>query len=730
MSDSPTSTPASAPPAAARPGRRFRWLWWVLGGLLLLVGLGLVALWQLDPWLKRKLEQTVAEKSQGRYELRIGSLRTRLRDRSLTVRRVWLRPAGWPRQSAAPAGKDAPWLLLTVDELRVAGIGLGALLKGELVEVDTLLVRAVRARVLRTPERPGPGQPLHEQLPRRIPGVRLAHLLVQDVRVSSRVRGQRTQLRHGNLAATDVLISRGAAQDSARFSYAAAVALQVQDLDLHVPGHQLRLGAAAFSTRSGRLRVDSLRVWPVADGQLRPTDAHVTLWLPRLRLSGLNSRLLARRVLQADSLQLPGPRLTFGIPAKTPPPLHVALAPYLRRIVLRHLRLSGARLQLAQVERAPRFVDINLVGEDIRVDSAGFRDRQRVLYARDWRGGCGPGRLSIDAPYYHISWAALRVGTRARTLRVVRGLIQPTMSQGELSRRKGHQATHLTLRLPEVRVRGLDYHGLLHKAVRAQTVTAPDMDLSIIGNAHYPLGNALAKVTPENVRRLPFRLDVRELRVQNLDIRFTFTGELAERPGYFAITRLSGTATNLSNDPQRMSAARPAIIRATAYLQDRCRFSATAWVPLLDPLGRHRVVGHFGPAPFAILNTITVPTRSARFTRGQVEDIRVQLYVTQQRVTGRMWARYSDLKVDMLSRRGGGPDEQTLLTKVVSKAANVLVIRDDNPRRKGARLQVASVRSDRDRRYSVFSAWMQGVVSGLLHSVGVPGKLAEELSEL
>ncbi|RAK62098.1 hypothetical protein [Hymenobacter edaphi] len=720
---------ASSPPAAPPPRRRFRWLWWLAGALVVLLLLGVVAARLFDPWLRRKLEQTVAEKSQGRYELRIGSLRTSLPQRALTLRRVWLRPAGWPRQRPVPAGQEAPWLLLTVDEIRVAGLGLGALLKGEVVNVDTLLIRRVRARVLRTPERAGQGQALHEQLPPRIPGVRLAHLLVNDVRVVSG-RGGRTQLRHGQLAATDVLISRGAAQDSSRLSYAATVELRVQGLAAQVPGHRLRLGAARFSSARGQLRLDSLRVQPVADGQLARGAARVTLWLPYLSLSGLNPRLLARRVLRADSLRVPGPRLVFGIPAQTPPPLHVALAPYLRRVQLRHLRVSRAQLQLTQVARAPRFVDVTLAADDLRIDSAGFRDRQRVLYARDWRGSCGPGRIAIDAPYYQLSWAALHVGTRARTLRVVRGLIRPTVSPDALARGKGHQATHLTLTLPEVRVSGLDYGGLLRKALRAQTVAAPNMDLRIIGNAHYPLGNALAKVTPENVRRLPFRIDVRELRVRNLNIRFKFTGALARRPGYFALTRLTGTATNLTNDPRRMSTARPAIIRATAYLQDQCRFSATAWVPLLDPQGRHRVVGRFGPAPFAILNSITVPTRSARFERGQVHDIRVQLQVNQQEVTGRMWARYSDLKVDLLSTRGGGRDKQKFTTKVLSKAANVLVIRDDNPRRRGAALKDAPVRSDRDRRYSVFTIWMQGVVSGLLHSIGVPGKMAEELSEL
>lgn len=730
MSDLPASAvPSSLAAPPSRPRRR--WVWWLLGGLALLLGLGVLGARLLDPWLRRTLEQQVAEKSGGRYQLHVGSLRTSFSRRAITLRRVWLRPAGWPRRQP-PSGKaGAAGVLLTVDEIRASGIGLGALLRGEVLNVDTLLIGTVRARVLSTPEgRSADARPLHEQLPRRLPGLRLAHVLVRDVRVASGPRGRRTRLRHGHLVATDVLISRGAAQDSARLGYAAAVELRVAGLEAAVPGHHLRLGAARFSSRSRQLRLDSLRVQPVADGQLRPGDARLTLWLPALQLTGLRPAQLRRRVLQADTLRLTRPRLRLAVPAQAPPPLHVALAPYLRRVLLGRLELQGAQVQLSRLTLAPQLADVRLSGRDIRVDSAAFRDPRRVLYARDWQGRSGAGQLSIDAPYYRLRWAGLQLATRAGTLRLTRGLLRPTMSPDALARRKGHQASHLTLQIPEVQVRGLDYYGLLHQALRARTVTLPGLRLGIIGNARYPLGSKLALVTPENVRRLPFRLDVRRLEVRDLGIRIKFTGRLARRPGYMAITRLNGTATNLTNDPRRMSAARPAMLRATGYLQGRCRFSATAWLPLLDPQGRHRLVGTFGPAPFAILNSITEPTRAARFKRGQVHGIRVQLQVNKQEVTGTMWARYSDLKVDLLSRQGGGADRQKLLTKVVSKAANVLVIRDDNPRRRGQALRSAPVRSDRDLRYSVFTIWMQGVVSGMLRSIGVPGKMAEELSEL
>lgn len=63
----------------------------------------------------------------------------------------------------------------------------------------------------------------------------------------------------------------------------------------------------------------------------------------------------------------------------------------------------------------------------------------------------------------------------------------------------------------------------------------------------------------------------------------------------------------------------------------------------------------------------------------------------------------------------------------MSKAGNVLVIRDQNPRKRGE-LVTGAMTSTREPRFSVFARWRQGMVSGLFNSVGVPQKLAQKLS--
>jgi hypothetical protein len=72
--------------------------------------------------------------------------------------------------------------------------------------------------------------------------------------------------------------------------------------------------------------------------------------------------------------------------------------------------------------------------------------------------------------------------------------------------------------------------------------------------------------------------------------------------------------------------------------------------------------------------------------------------------------------------------KQTLFSRLKSKAVNVVVIRDENPR-KGGTFVTGAMTSTREPRFSVFTLWRQGIVSGLFHNVGVPQKLAQKLSE-
>jgi hypothetical protein len=709
----------------APPPHRPRWGWWVagiLGGLALLIGLALLL---LDPWLKRTLEKQVARQTHGQYQLHVGELHTSLWQRAIRLRGIELTPA-------ASVADTLPRVRLSLASLHVSGVGLMALLRKKLVPIDSVVLDSLQLNVLALAKQPPPGaaKPLHQRLPLKLPGLQIGYLGLLHAQARYGPAQQPTaQFRQGNLDAHDLLISAAGAADTQRLAYAAAWQLKLAQTQARVAGHQLSLWQLDFATARHSLVLDSLRIRPPAPGRGQPGGVRVDLSLPRFALTGLHPAALQHlHHLRADSLLIDTPRLTFRPPSQPPPAIWKLLAPYARRTDVAHARLRQGYVHVVRVKHAPIIRQLNVTGTAIRIDSAAAADMRRIFYARAWRADAGRLVTTFAAPYYTASSQHLRLNTDAKTLRFEGLALTPAYSALGMNRHKGYQVPAINIKVPSLTATGVDFAALAHKGeVRIARAVAQSPLVRIASDGRGPINPHLSKVTPDEMRQLPSLVDVRRLDIRNGNLYTRYRSPLTPVVGKLSMTRFNGSFRNLSNDPRRQSGATPLTASATAYLQDQCRMQVNVAIPLLDPQGRQRVWGSFGAGHFAILNPMTVPTRLVEFKKGDVQRIRFQLRADRKQATGTMWAEYSGLQMELLGYKQG-EIKKTLLKRVISKAANVLVIRDQNPR-KGGRLVSGEMTSRRELRFSMFTLWRQSIISGLFHSIGLPQQLAQKLSE-
>ncbi len=715
------SVPIVAAAPASLPARRPRWPWWVAGVLTGFLILGAVLYLGLDPWLRRQLEKQVAQQSGGRYSLRVGDLQTRLADGSVTLTGLRLRTVA----AMSPRRDSLPRLAFDLPRLRLTGVGLWSLWRKQPQHLDSLALTGLRLQLDSLPTRAGPGSPLHRRLPARVPNLSPAHLVVRDARVTYAGRsGPLAACQRLDLRGRQIQLDSASAADTARLLYARAWTVQLRGAQGLVARHRGWVRALDLNTQAGRLTLDSLRVRPARAG--RPAPSSLTLRVGRVRLTGLRVAALLRRRFRADSLRITDVYADLTTPAKPPPPVHQLLLPVFERLDLASLHLTNGYVRLRGIEHAPVVRDLDLRADSLRVDSTGYVAPRRVLYAAAWTVRTGPAMIPLDPPYYRVSYRSLALATRAGELRLTDARLQPTLPIGQMARRKGHEVTRMTVRVPLIHLAGADFGAFTRRkdvVVRAVTVTNPRVRIE--GDARYRINPKPSIVTPEAIGRIPLRVDVRRVIVTGGLLDFWFIGTVSPHSGTMQVTRLAGSITNVSNDPARMSAAHPAVVRASAWLQDRCRVQATGWLNFLDPQGRHRLTGTFGPAPFALLNPVSEPATLMQFKNGQSERIDMDLRGDRTHVTGTMRARYHGMHVRLLT-----PDlDQSLFTKIKSKAANKLILHDNNPDKPGEALRVARIESRREPRFSVFALWKQGLVDGLLVSFGIPEKLAQRTSE-
>lgn len=671
--------------------------------------LGYAAAWSL------RLEHSQAQVAG--HAIVLGRLRLSTADRRVQLDSVRIQPNGAGEPGNARVN-------LALRQLRLTGWDAAAWQHQRRFRADSLLLRQP-ALTATPPAASTPSTPLNHYLR----SLDLAHLAVR--RGYLRVAGIAAApvVREVGVTATALHFDSAAAPDARRIFFAKAWTVALGPSRATVAAHALALGSLRLSTAAGTFDLRAVRIRPPAPGQGKPGGVRVDLTLPRLALRGLDAAALQhQRHFRAKLLEINNPTLFFTPPAEPPPPVWKLLAKLLRRSDLALLRVQQAQVRVDGLRHSPEVHNLNLTGRAIRIDSLTALEPGRIAYARAWQAASGLVASPFDPPYYRASSQHARLDTNAKTL-VLEGLsLTPKYSAVGMNLHKRYQAPAIRIKVTSLVASGLDFAALVRDTdFRAAQVVALNPEVHIASDGRGPINPNKSKVSPEEMLHLPVRVDIRRFDLKNGNLYSSYRSPLTPIPGTLSINRFNGTFYNLSNDPKRQTPATPLTGKAYTYLQNRCRLDAQVSMYLLDPLGHHRVWGSFGTGPFSMLNSMTVPTKLVEFKKGDVQKLRFDMQLDRQQATGTMWAEYSGLQLELLGYKQK-EIKKTLLKRIVSKAGNVILIRDQNPRKRGE-LVTGEMTSTREPRFSVFTLWRQGMVSGLFNSVGVPQKLAQKLSE-
>ena len=472
--------------------------------------------------------------------------------------------------------------------------------------------------------------------------------------------------------------------------------------------YHLNLGPLRFDQAGSGIGIDSIRIeTDSARNARRPRPLPVvSLVLRGGRVDGLHIQalLMHRSPIEISAIRferieakvrLP-PAREDSAPAPSPASRHVASTSRsgeVRVLDLGRGVLPGATpdLRVARIElpsitivvrpardpqgqvQSVRRLALALGGVRVETgDSAGT-----PVYVRDIR---------LVAEGYRGVWSRLTSATAARveasvgdSLLRIGGLeVRPTMSDAELRRHLRWRCTRLVLRVADVEARGVNYASLLGRAgvvVRAIDLTEPRLDLLLDRNLEADPRPQPARMPPQILRALGWRLTIDTIRAHRGTIAYGELDPRNSRPGVVTFERLDGTVSNISNDPRRVS--RPMVVTASARVMGVGRFSTVLEVPLDTDRFRMRYRGSVGPMPLPAFNRFVALNTDAKLRSGQALGLRFDARVVDDSATGRVIIRYRDLKLG-LAKRGGGIGD-AIKRHVGSFFINNFKLRRDNP---------------------------------------------------
>ena len=286
----------------------------------------------------------------------------------------------------------------------------------------------------------------------------------------------------------------------------------------------------------------------------------------------------------------------------------------------------------------------------------------------------------------------------------------PRVSDREFVRLSKVQKDLFRLQIPQIICRDLNVRQALQSALVMRSIQVTNPVLKVYRDKRMPPRKKRPLMPNEAIRGIPFRVRIDSAIVSGASITYSEQMPKVSVPGKISFEKSSIKATNLTNDPRRMTSRTPLVVRASTMLMNEGRMNLTLATNLLSSQFDLAYQGYLDKMPIEAFNRMSLPNENIRVADGWVE--RVSFSSNVRHGVARGWVKpiYEDLKIEVFD-----PEKQkkqgmlTLLGNIALRTSNL------EDERKSARSAPILYRRQPDDSFIAF-LW-QSVRTGLLAAV-------------
>ena len=288
--------------------------------------------------------------------------------------------------------------------------------------------------------------------------------------------------------------------------------------------------------------------------------------------------------------------------------------------------------------------------------------------------------------------------------------MMPFLSKEAFVAQQTYQTDYLTFKSGAVTIGPVDIDNYITKKIlHIQTTIIENFLLTDYKDKQLPFKAGIIKPLPVNIlKKIPVKLFIDTIQFNKAEVVYTEVGEKTKLAGTIPVNRLFVTLLNVKND--NLTNKDSLGIRAVGYLMD------TVWVRLrvkesyTDSLSGFSMTLRMKPGDLTVLNSALLPTLSVKLLSGTLDTLSMRAVGREYLALGEMIMLYKNLKVQFL--KNGKEAKKTLLTRLLTFAANTFIIKRNNLNRKGNVFYI------RNRDKSAINYLIQIAISGMASSVG------------
>ncbi len=272
------------------------------------------------------------------------------------------------------------------------------------------------------------------------------------------------------------------------------------------------------------------------------------------------------------------------------------------------------------------------------------------------------------------------------------------------------QKDYITLETGQAFLNNVDIASWLQDSVvKIGHVYISNAVLNDTRDKHLPLRNDIIKGLPVTIiKSIPVKTLVDSVSIINGRVRYHEVSDKTNQTGNLRFTHLEATIRNIKN--YNFSSADSLQVSASAYLMDTAYIRLRMKETYTDSLGSFPITVKARPFDLKILNPFLLPVMSVRIKSGIVDSLQISAVGSENLSLGEMLFFYHNLKVEFL--KAANDQKKTLLTSLITFAANSFVVRNKNNKK------IGKIFYERNHNRSFFNYLVRMIASGAASSVG------------
>ena len=506
--------------------------------------------------------------------------------------------------------------------------------------------------------------------------------------------------------------------------------LSIDSLEPDVLGSKVR-------ARGLKLRVDT-QAYSRLDRIHRLPDDVFKITMDALEIDGLGiADLLHKRTIDLESIYINGPTIEVYHRKRTynaakrekakEKTLYEKLSKGMDRIAINKVGIHRSRFirhNISSKDEVTEFKDVDIMVDDILIDSSTQYDQHRFLFAKNARLESNDYNVVTPDGLYLFRIGTLTVNANAHTVTARNMSLMPNGGRAAFEKRTKTKEEMFELNTPSLVVSDIDWWALMNgEQFFAGKAEISGGSLLVYLNKTKPESPGTVDNFPQQLlKRIKSPVNLQRALFHRFDITYQELNPKSGKMGAVSFNNMEVDLNHITNMPSEIAKNNRSKVKGRGKMMNKVDINIIFDFDLRkSSRGGFVVDVAMGAMSNAVVNSFSERLGMVTIKSGQAQKATAHVTGNNAGAKAKVAMAYTDLHIRPLKK---DKDEEGGLKKkkVTSVIANLIFVKDNNPGKNGE-LREPEVEVGRLPNSNFFSLVWSAIEKGMLESVGIPPKL-------